>query len=99
MTLEPVSDPFEPVDAAVGAAEEDEQVRLLRVAHHLDGPAEPAQRGEDELGLLGWAAHVPLGLEQEERGLVALDPGRRRAVGQALAAITEAWSAGRDLGD
>src|SRR5919206_464766 len=87
--IEPGDDPLDAVDAAVRAADEDEQVRLVRVAHHLDGPAELAQRGEDDLRLVGRAAHIRLGLEQEERRLVPLDERGRRAVGEPGSSLGE----------
>src|SRR5262245_30187095 len=83
VALEPVDDSLEAVDAPVGATELEQQVRLLRVAHHLDRPAELAQHRECDVRLPGRASEVSLGLEEEERRRVAVQLGARRAVEHA----------------
>ena len=48
---EPVDHPLDAVDAAVGPAHGEEEVELLRVAHHLDRAAERAQDREHDLAV------------------------------------------------
>src|SRR5437667_5084892 len=99
MAPEPVDDALEPVDPAIGPARREHQVRLARVADHLDRPAEPAEGGEDDFGLVRRAAQVVLALEEEERRLVPVDRRGRGSVGQPRRVVPEPGRAGRDLRD
>src|SRR6266851_2992990 len=77
--LEPADDALDPVDAAVRPADGQHEVRLGRVADHLDLATERAQDVEDHLGVARRAAHVVLGLQQEERRVVLVHARGGRA--------------------
>jgi len=64
--------------ASVWTPEDAHAVRFLRVAHHLDGPSEHAQHRERELGLLGRAPKVAVGVDEHHRPPEARELGRRR---------------------
>src|SRR6266571_6090746 len=71
--LEPVDDPLDAVDATVWPADRQHYVRFARVADHLDLAPQRAQNRENHLGLHGRTAKVVLGLQQEQRCVVAMD--------------------------
>src|SRR5207245_6745878 len=71
--LEPVDDPLDPVDATVWPADRQHHVRLAGVADHLDLAAQRAQDRKHHFGLHGRTAKIVLGLQQEQRYLVAVD--------------------------
>src|SRR6266568_3701325 len=64
--LEPADDALDPVDAAVGPADREHHVGLGWIPDHLHLSAERAQDVKHHLAVARWAAHVVLGLQQQQ---------------------------------